>query len=75
LVLGVQLEDRALEILHRVGLAVHLRDFLELTRDGLALLCETSMLLPVVEEGAAHRLPCLREGLAIVLLGVSARAG
>ena len=67
LVLRVQLEDSALEILYGVGLAVEVALLLELVGDRKALLCNAAMLVEVREEGAAEPLAGLLKFL--VLLG------
>src|SRR5437870_2624225 len=58
------LEDGALEVLHHVGLAVEVGSFLYLAGDGVALLGQTAVLVPVVEEDTSHSLASLREGTA-----------
>jgi len=49
----VKLEYCPLKVLHRIGLAVGLRDFLELISDGVALLSQAAVALPVSAELAA----------------------
>src|SRR5262245_5654616 len=58
------LEDGALEVLDGIRFAVQWRDLLELAGDGIALLGQPTMLLPVVEEEAADGLAGFGEGLA-----------
>ena len=65
-VFGVQLEHRALEVLHRVGLAVGVRDLLHLARDRIALLGQAAVRVPVLQELAAY-------GLARSLVGAAVR--
>src|SRR4029453_12299129 len=62
-VFRVVFEDRALEVLHKIGLAVRLRLLLEEVGDGVTLLGEASVLLPVFEESPTHGLARFRESL------------
>ena len=64
-VLGVELEHRPLEVLHEVGLAVEVGYFGELVRDGIALLGQAAVLVPVLQEPAAHRVACFSEQDAV----------
>jgi len=50
------LEDGALEVLHRVGLAIRLALFLHLIGDREALLRQPTVAVPVLQEGAADGL-------------------
>src|SRR5207249_1452300 len=59
--LGVQLEAVALEILHRVGLAVGQAWLLELLGDGVAEDGQAAVLLPEPEERPSECVPHLRE--------------
>src|SRR5206468_430822 len=63
-VLGVVFEDSTLEVLHLVGLPVQVALLLELVRDGIALLCQPTMRIPVVQEATIYGFACLRECLA-----------
>src|SRR5689334_24666813 len=61
----MKFKDGALEILHRVGLAVEITLLLELVADRVALLGQAAVLLPVVPEAAADPMPRLGEELAM----------
>src|SRR5579859_1430037 len=64
-VLRVVLEDRPLEILHGVGLAVQRAHLGELVGDGVALLGQPTVALPVGAEHPAERVARLREGAGV----------
>jgi hypothetical protein len=49
----VVLEDRSLEVLHGIWLAVQVADFGELIGYGVALLYEAAVLTPISKESAA----------------------
>ena len=70
----MHLEDGALEVLHRVGLAVEIAGLDEGLGDGIAVLREATVLLPVGEELIADGVPGLRERLAAGI-GLGERAG
>lgn len=61
-VLGMCLEDGALEILHLVCLPIDLADFGEDIGEGQALLRQPAVLLPVFEEAIANLFPRFGEG-------------
>ena len=60
-VLRVRFEHGALEVLHAVGLAIQIARFRELVGDGIALLGEAAVLLPVGQECATYTLACFGE--------------
>src|SRR4051794_10910756 len=60
-VLRVRLEDRALEILDGVGLAVEVAPLLKLLGDGIALLGQAAVGIPIGQELALHVLAGLRK--------------
>src|ERR1041385_528541 len=63
LVLWMCLEYCPLEILHGVDFTVGIAALLHLFGDGVTLLGQAAVAVPIVEEFAAHGLACLREGL------------
>ena len=60
----VQFKDGTLEVLDHVGLAVEVTDLGELVGDGVSLLVEAAMRLPVLPKHPADGVPGFREGVA-----------
>jgi len=63
----VKLKNCPLKVLYGVALAIRLRDLIELLRNRIALLGETTMLSPIFKIGATGALTRLFECLAVWL--------